>query len=632
MRRVAMELRRDRADLMGAAAAAGGKLLAESDPEVSEAIDFCEFYAAMARWYADVPGLEVCGRGVVVVVSPWNFPIAIPCGGIAAALSAGNTVILKPASHTVLVAHLMCECFYRAGVPRTALQLLPCHGRTTGQELVIHPDVDTVVLTGGTSTARQMLAARPDLRLFAETGGKNATIITALADRDQAIKHVLHSAFSHSGQKCSATSLLLLEQEIYDDPAFRETLVDAASSLAVGGVWDPQTRIGPLIARPSGDLEQGLKVLEQGESWALMPEPQADNPQLYSPGIKWDVEPGSFTHHTELFGPVLGVMAFRGLSEAIHLVNQTGYGLTSGLESLDDREQSEWLAGIRAGNLYINRPTTGAIVMRQPFGGLGLSAVGPGIKAGGPNYVVPLMRIHSTGHPSGDGTIINPELAEFAREIDEPRSDRAAVCPVSLQKVPPDRLVIPDEQRAAIRRAITSYDYQARQEFLLEHDAFRYLGQDNLRRYLPVDGLCLRLTAEDTWFEVFARAAAARSVGCRMVVSAPPGVATSQLALLHELTDSWGGAIEFVEQTDDELAQQIADQELGRLRYAGADRVPIAIREAANEQLLYIADHPVLDEGRVELLWYVSEQSISMNYHRYGNLGARANEARREPV
>lgn len=629
LRRAARELRIARADLMGAATSVGGKLLTESDPEVSEAVDFAEFYAAATGEIARLSGVDAAGRGVVVVVSPWNFPIAIPCGGVAAALAAGNTVILKPASHTVLVAHLLCECFYRAGVPRTALQLLPCRGSTVGQELVTHPMVDTVVLTGGTATARQMLQARTDLRLLAETGGKNATIVTALSDRDQAIKHVLHSAFSHSGQKCSATSLLLLEQEVYDDAAFRQTLVEATASLPVGSAWDLQTRIGPLITGPSGDLEQGLKVLEDGESWALMPEPHPENHQLYSPGIKWDVEPGSYTHSTEFFGPLLAVLPFRYLGEAVDMVNQTGYGLTSGLESLDDREQTEWTAGIRAGNLYVNRPTTGAIVLRQPFGGQGLSSVGPGIKAGGPNYVVPLMAYRPTGHPTGDGRVLDPDLVELWHGLAEPWGGRAVYCPITSEPQPGEHLVISQPERQLLQQAIASYDFQARQEFLVQHDDLKLLGQDNFRRYLPVDNLCIRLSRHDSWFDIFARAAAARAVGCRTIVSTPPGVGSAPLAVLHELTDPWGAKIEFVEQSDDELIRRISEGELGRIRYAAPDRVPLRVRAAANEQLLYIADEPVLAEGRIELLWYVTEQSISVNYHRYGNLGQRASEQRR---
>ena len=409
----ARELQAARGDLMGAMMAEGGKLFTESDPEVSEAIDFCRFYGQAAQYFHEVPNVKTTGQGVAVVVSPWNFPLAIPCGGVAAALAAGNTVILKPASDTVLIAYLLCEAFWRAGVPRTALQFAPCSGGTVGQRLVTHDSVDVVVLTGGTSTAAQMLAAKPTMNLLAETGGKNATIVTALSDRDQAIKNVLHSAFTHSGQKCSATSLLILESEVYHDEKFRAALCDAVESMRVGSAWELPTKIGPLIRPPGGVLETALKELEPGEEWAVMPRLHVDdNPGLIGPGVKWGVQQGNFTHMTELFGPVLGVMEARDLDEAIDLVNATGYGLTSGLESLDDREQEHWRERIRAGNLYINRPTTGAIVLRQPFGGMGKSSVGPGIKAGGPNYVVPLMRFDEAAN--GDRSIFDRGQVESA--------------------------------------------------------------------------------------------------------------------------------------------------------------------------------------------------------------------------
>ena len=360
-----------RGDLMGAALADGGKTLPESDPEVSEAIDFLEFYRDTARWWQQMPTLKARGKGVVVVVSPWNFPIAIPCGGIAAALAAGNTVIIKPASDTVLVAWELCQCFWRAGVSKRALQFVPCSGGKEGRKLVNNPKVNAVILTGGTATALAMLGDNPRLNLFAETGGKDATIVTAVSDRDQAIKHILHSAFSHAGQKCSATSLLLLQAEVYDDLAFRRSLCEAVQSLKVGSAWELDTKMGPMIRPPSGDLETALKVLEPGEEWAVMPQPVEGNPCLWTPGVKYGVRPGSYTHMTEFFGPVLAVMRFEKLSEAVALVNQTGYGLTSGLESLDEREWDYWKEHMRAGNLYINRVTTGAIVLRQPFGGHG---------------------------------------------------------------------------------------------------------------------------------------------------------------------------------------------------------------------------------------------------------------------
>jgi RHH-type transcriptional regulator, proline utilization regulon repressor / proline dehydrogenase / delta 1-pyrroline-5-carboxylate dehydrogenase len=271
------------------------------------------------------------------------------------------------------------------------LQFVPCSGGKEGRKLVNDPRVAAVILTGGTETALTMLRDNPRLNLFGETGGKDATIVTAVSDRDQAIKHILHSAFSHAGQKCSATSLLLLQAEVYDDPMFRRSLSEAALSLKVGSAWELETKMGPLIRPPSGDLETALTRLEPGEEWALKPQPLEGNPCLWSPGIKYGVRPGSFTHLTEFFGPMLAVMRFETLSEAVGLVNQTGFGLTSGLESLDEREWDFWKNHLHAGNLYINRVTTGAIVLRQPFGGMGKSVFGAGMKAGGPNYVAQFM-------------------------------------------------------------------------------------------------------------------------------------------------------------------------------------------------------------------------------------------------
>ena len=184
------------------------------------------------------------------------------------------------------------------------------------------------------------------------------------------------------------------------------------------------TRVGPLIRPPAGDLETALKTLEPGESWAVLPRPLTSNPNLWSPGVKYGVTAGTFTHLTEFFGPVLGVMRFERLDEAIDLVNQTGYGLTSGLHSLDDREHAQWKTGIRAGNLYLNRGTTGAIVLRQPFGGMGKSCIGPGIKAGGPNYVAQFMRFEETVRAgSPPHSVANERLASLGRALGERGAD-----------------------------------------------------------------------------------------------------------------------------------------------------------------------------------------------------------------
>ncbi|MEM7474556.1 MAG: aldehyde dehydrogenase family protein [Planctomycetota bacterium] len=623
LRKVAQQIRERRADLIGAAMADAGKIATESDPEISEAIDFVEFYAKTALDLQLDPNLAAKPVGAVVVISPWNFPIAIPCGGIAAALAAGNTVILKPASDTTLPARILCECFWDAGISREALQFVACSGSAAGKHLLSHPDIKTTILTGGTETAQRILQSRPDLHLLAETGGKNATIVSSLSDRDLTIKNVLHSAFSHAGQKCSATSLLILEQEVYDDADFKAALVDAIESLKVGSAWDLKTKMGPIVRPPTGALARGLKELEPGESWAVMPRDLEDNPCLYSPGLKWSVSPGSFTHLTELFGPVLGVIPYKHLPEAIDLVHQTGFGLTSGFESLDDREQEIWSERLQAGNLYINRPTTGAIVLRQPFGGMGKSAFGPGIKAGGPNYVVPLMDFAEldTKTVESEKPIAPeiPSLSAFWQQLATTRSEAA-------QQV---RNLLEQDGWQRLQDAISSYDRFANEEIRQSHDSLKLVGQDNIRRYQPMTHVRIRVTAADSWLSILARCAAVIAVGGRATISRQTGVLSEELVALETLTHEWAGDIEFVEESDEELVAEIKNDQVDRIRYAGYEPVPLAVRQAADEKFVYVADRPVCFDGRIELLWYVREQSLCIDYHRYGNLGFRADEERR---
>lgn len=606
--RVAMSLRTARADLIGAAAANSGKVFFESDPEVSEAIDFAEFYPWSARTFCGRKGITATGKGVGLVVSPWNFPIAIPCGGITAALAAGNTVIFKPASAAVLVAWELCQCFWRAGVSKNTLQFVPCSGSTTGAALVRNPGVNFIILTGGTETGLSMLKDRPDVVLAAETGGKNATIVTPMSDRDQAIKNVIHSAFGHCGQKCSATSLLILEKEVYEDSLFQKQLADAANSLQVGSVWDFENKLGPVIAEPSGDLKNALTRLEHGESWLLKPQNIHNNPRMWTPGIKWGVRPGTYTHQTEFFGPVLGVMCAASLENAIQITNQTGYGLTSGLESLDTREQELWKNRIHAGNLYINRGTTGAIVLRQPFGGMGKSALGAGIKAGGPNYVAQFMNFEETAMPETGALKTDSSLLSLVqRWKNKVLWNRFNGMSMDIEKT---------------IRAIESCLYHAEQEFGLETDYFHLRGQDNVLRYLPAGNVVVRIHPDDSLFETLTRVAAAKIAGCTVILSAAPGLVGPVTSFLstHEgrmFLENTGMTI----QTDADLIKSLP--KIDRLRYASSGRVPQSVYAAAARTGFYIARTPVLMDGRIELLNYVREQSICNTWHRYGNLGER---------
>src|SRR6266851_2209789 len=385
-------LARRRGDLIGAMIVDGAKTVAEADPEVSEAIDFARYYARALGPGDEVDGARMEPLGVVVVAPPWNFPLSIPAGGVLAALAAGNAVLLKPAPEAVLVGWHLASALWEAGIPREALQFVPCPDDEIGRGLITDARVDAVILTGSVETARRFLGWRPDLRLFAETSGKNAIIVTALADRDQAVRDLVRSAFGHNGQKCSAASLAICQAEVYDDPAFRRQLRDAAASLAVGSAWEEASRLTPLTQPPGAALQRALTTLDAGEEWLLEPRALSREAPLWSPGIKLGVRRGAFFHRTECFGPVLGLMRAADLDEAIELANDQPFGLTGGIQSLDDREIARWLERIEAGTLYVNRHITGAIVGRQPFGGWKASSVGPGAKAGGPNYVLQLCR------------------------------------------------------------------------------------------------------------------------------------------------------------------------------------------------------------------------------------------------
>jgi len=604
----ARNLRKRRGDLIGIAAAVCGKTFYESDPEISEAIDFVEYYPHSLRLLEQQTSLGLSPLGVVLVISPWNFPIAIPTGGVAAALACGNSVLFKPSPLAFPLGEEIAQCFWDAGIPREALQLVCCEDGEPIQTLSGHPDVDTIIFTGGTHTALKMLEKRPDAELSAETGGKNATIVTALADRDQAVEHVLHSAFSHSGQKCSATSLLVLEREVYDDETFRRQLLDAIQTLKVGSVWNFSNKMGPLIREPMADFRKGLETLEDDESWALPPKCDETNPKLWHPAVKWGVRRGSFSHQTEFFGPLLSVMKAESLEDAIEIVNGTDYGLTSGLESLDRREQKIWSEKIEAGNLYINRVTTGAIVLRQSFGGMGLSSIGAGIKAGSPNYAVQFCKIEESDSPTQGPLREESPLLYIARnwQTQLTRNEHAEIW---------------SELHKTIQ-AIYSCLFQYESEFSGEQDFFRFRGQDNLFRYLPLGKVTVRLHPDDELFETLIRIAAARIAKCKVEVSFPPNLENSVTEFLgttegKRLCDS----VEIRSETDKELCGRLT--EIDRMRYAHPDRVPLEIHQATAKLGKHISRHIPLAEGRIEMLRYLQEQSLSIDYHRYGNLGER---------
>jgi RHH-type transcriptional regulator, proline utilization regulon repressor / proline dehydrogenase / delta 1-pyrroline-5-carboxylate dehydrogenase len=381
-----------------------GKPVREADSEVSEAIDFCRYYAdEMERlaqgWERNLAGetnrYSYQARGIAVVIPPWNFPLAIATGMAVAALVTGNCVILKPSTQAAVTASELTDILVEAGIPPGVFQYLPGKGSYIGTYLVQHPDTSLIAFTGSQQVGCEVYAEAAVLRfgqnhlkrVIAEMGGKNAIVIDESADLDQAVKGVVHSAFSYSGQKCSACSRVIVLESIHD--AFVTRLIEATRSLQIGLAENPGTSVGPLI---DASAQQRVRdYIEQGRIEAKvaleMLAPRTGH--FVGPVILTEVAPRAVVAQEEIFGPVLAVLKAKDFSEAIGLANDVPYALTGGLYSRTPSHIASAQADFEVGNLYINRGITGAIVNRQPFGGFKLSGIGS--KAGGPDYLLQFL-------------------------------------------------------------------------------------------------------------------------------------------------------------------------------------------------------------------------------------------------
>jgi RHH-type proline utilization regulon transcriptional repressor/proline dehydrogenase/delta 1-pyrroline-5-carboxylate dehydrogenase len=599
--KVAEQMREKRDQLVGVMMKDGGKTVFETEPEISEAIDFAEYYLRSILEFDQMAELSFTPKGTILITPPWNFPVSIPSGGIIAALVTGNCVIFKPAPEAVLSGWILANLFWEAGIPKEVLQFVNCHDDPVGSQLIQDERINAVILTGGTPTAKLFMKLRPDLNLSAETGGKNALIITGLADRDLAIKDLIQSAFGHSGQKCSAASLAILEAELYDDEAFLGQLKEAVESLHVGTCWDLSSKVVPLILPPGKTLQQGQTSLEQGESWLVEPRPDPNNPHLWSPGVKLGVKEGSFMHQTELFGPVLAIMRAKNLDEALRFANGTDFGLTSGIHTLDDREIDQWIKEIEAGNCYVNRTITGAIVQRQPFGGCKASSFGHGSKAGGPNYLAQFMHIEQRSLPRDKHPL-----------------------PESINTLTPfiEKLDLTAEELGTWFGSIGNYAYWARQ-FSHDSDPSKVVGQDNLFRYRPRKKMALRIQKEDRPIDIFRIFAAA---GC---CHTPLHVTYDSHSCPITIDDTLKRALplfSFKAEPEEEFNARISWKVFDRVRFISEPTE--TTRFAAAEAPCYLSCEPLLASGRIELLHYLREIALSLDYHRYGNLGPREGEAR----
>ncbi|AFZ23219.1 delta-1-pyrroline-5-carboxylate dehydrogenase [Cylindrospermum stagnale PCC 7417] len=397
-----MELRR--ASLSAWIVLEVGKPVKEADGEVSEAIDFCRYYASEMERLDKGVNYDVSGetnrylyqpRGIAVVISPWNFPLAIACGMTVAALVAGNCTLLKPAETSSVITAKLTEILIEAGIPKGVFQYVPGKGSQVGAYLVNHPETHVIAFTGSQEVGCRIYAeaaiVKPGQkhmkRVIAEMGGKNGIIIDESADLDQAVVGVVQSAFGYSGQKCSAAARVIVLEPVYD--AFVQRLVEATKSLNIGEAELPSTQVGPVIDAPA--RSRILEYIEKGKAEAevALELPAPEQGYFIGPVIFSEVPPNGIIAQQEIFGPVLAVIRVKDFQEALQVANGTNYALTGGLYSRTPSHIQQAEQDFEVGNLYINRTITGAIVARQPFGGFKLSGVGS--KAGGPDYLLQFL-------------------------------------------------------------------------------------------------------------------------------------------------------------------------------------------------------------------------------------------------
>ena len=600
--KAANALRAARAELIAVMVLDAGKRVEEGDSEVSELVDFAEYYARQFLRLSEV--FETSPKGVVLVTPPWNFPLAIPGGGVLAALVAGNAVILKPAPESVLVASTFVRVCHEAGIPEPVLQLLVAEDEVASH-LIGDERVNTVVLTGGTQTAHLFHRLRPGIDLIAETGGKNAIYVSDVSDHEQACRHIVHSAFSHAGQKCSACSLLILHRDIYYDESFKSQLVDAAQSLPVGSAWQLESFVTPLIREPEGALLRAITQNVAGEEWLLPVHQHADNPRLVSPGIKYHVRRGSGLHLTELFGPVLSVMSANGIDQAVELVHQTPYGLTSGIQSLDPIECRRYADSVDAGNVYVNQPITGAIVGRQPFGGRRASGFGPGAKAGGPNYVAQFCSIQARRQ-----RVQAPALSRGPRRLETGSSAGVDLPEQAVSEIVALGNALPEPERAQFASRAQNYRKVFELEFAREHPQDEVLGVHNVLRYQATRVLLL-LLSKSSAVDAFSCLLAARMAGAELTLLMSPELGTR---LGFERLKSWSEPYS----TPRQVRELVQKRAVERLRVVG--RMPGELWELPSLLPVFVARGPAHDDGYVELRRYLKEQAVSTSYHRYGNL------------
>lgn len=612
-----------------------GLTLTEADGEVSRAVDAAVHAADRTRHLEDINGAVPVPPRLTVVVPSWNAPLLDAADGVLTALAAGSGVVLQPATAARRTGAVFADVLWDAGVPHSLLQLVDLDGSDLSRDLVAHPAVDRVVLTGTPETARSYRWWRADLPLVAELTGVVTAVVTPSADLDQAVRDVVASAFDRAGQASSAVSLLVLVGSVGESPRFREQLADAVRGLRTAWPTDATAQVGPLVAEPTGAVRTALTELRPGESWLVEPVPLDDTGRLWSPGVREGVRATADLARTAVPAPVLDVVRVETLDEAIALQHSVDGGSVAALHSLDPDEVATWSDRTRAGVLVVDRPTTGARPGRQPVGGWRGTAVGPTVHRGGPLAVIGADRWDPTRRQPHR----NIQLQGLGNRVTA--VIEAARAGLSFEEF--DRVRAGAESDAAARASLYGRSRDTA-DLVVERNVIRFRPQSVVVRQSSGVGAgeLVRVLVAATAARAHVLLSTARPLPAELLplfsTARPPldvvdQVVEDDASFLARaasgtlLQDGWSdGAEPELDPLDLVLAQGAEPRRHtafggpgSRVRLLGGDTRALEEALGAGTETT-IHDDPVVESGIVEMLHFLREQTVSVTAHRHGDV------------
>lgn len=569
-----------------------------ANQEISAAIDFAQYALNTISPMLSNRDIEFTSKGLIAISPHPYTPLSTLSSALFGSLLCGNRVVVAAPTSCVQTLFLFTQFFMQAGFSQEQLLFVPSD-ETVLNTIASSPLIDEMHYFGYRDQARQLYTKRGMTGFKAELEGKNTMIVTAMSDRDSAIKHVIDSAFQFNGCHPFSISVLILEKEVYQDPIFKERLVEAAKALEVGAAHTPSSAITPLM-QPLNPLQEEMLESEEIE-WLLKPQKVSEQSLLYSPGIAWNVKRGSMLHTCPLGIPVLGVMCAENLDQAIYLANNTPFGLAASMESLDIREHKQWLNQIKAGSRFINIPTTHLRVKKHPICAIKGSIFGPSRSRGGPNALIPFVNLTQEGIPK-EKFPINQKVNNLTRLL--------------------DKITLSAEDLGIWYASIASYAFFFGQ-FKRDRDQVKVIGEDHTLSYRPRKKLVLRINPDDLPIDFL------RILAATLTAHVPIEVSWEKSPDLVEKQIDWNGLLPnctLVEEKFDAFLNRVKSSHFQIIRTISEPSQ--RLKEALAGTPTFIESGTPFSNGRFELLRYFHEIATSSTYHRFGNLGLREGEIR----